>query len=80
MPLDCQYCQEKHFSRETARFNSAYWVWQSVKVNRCEFDLSVVIREDIAFLLHVSRVRNIYIGVSECLGSELFYRLAAASL
>lgn len=78
--FNCQDCQGKHFSRETDRPNSAYQVWQSVKVNRCEFDLFVLVREDIAFLLCVSRVRNFCIEVSECLGSKLFYRLAAASL
>lgn len=51
-----------------------------MKVNRCKFDLSVLIREDIALLSCVPRAGNFCIEVSECLGSELFYRLAAASL
>lgn len=80
VPLDCWYCQRKHFSEEITRSNSAYLVWQSVKVNRCEFDLSPVIREDITFLLHVSRVRNTCIGVPECLGSDSFFKLPSASL
>lgn len=60
---------DKETTREQAAgSNSTYWVWQSVTVNSCEFDLSVVIREDIALLLPVSRVRNVYTGGSGCLG------------